>query len=80
MKSILFNLCLIIIFLFGIMDIYAGNGSGTGPPSPEAKGAIDLVPPPSLPIDENVYIAFSIAILFGIHTMYKNNLKTKKPI
>jgi hypothetical protein len=37
-------------------------------------------PPPGLPVDENIFILFSAAILLGTYIIYKNNLKTKNPI
>jgi hypothetical protein len=39
-------------------------------------------PPPNLevPIDENILILFSVAMLFGIYIIYRNNIKVKNPI
>jgi hypothetical protein len=66
------------------MDVFAGKGSGTGPPAPTAKSSavneFGPPPPPGLPIDENIFILMIIAILFGIYIIYSFKLKTKTPI
>ena len=69
----------LIVFLFGIIDVFAGPGGsgGSGPPAPTAKKP---PPPPGLSIDENSMIMVSIALLFGIYIVYVNMLKTKNPI
>ncbi|RDI56986.1 hypothetical protein IQ02_00884 [Flavobacterium glaciei] len=66
----------LIVFLFWIIDVFAGPG-GSGPPVPLKKKP---PPPPGLSIDENSIILVSIALLFGIYIVYVNMLKTKKPI
>ena len=66
----------LIIFLFGIMDVFAGPG-GSGPLLPMQKSKL---PPPGLSIDENSVIIIAIALLFGIYIVYSNMLKTKTPI
>lgn len=76
MKALLVKFYLLIFFLFGMLSAFAGNGAGSGPPSPTGK----TPPPPGLPIDENIFLLVGIAILFGIYIIYKNNLKTKNPI
>ncbi|MFV8359085.1 hypothetical protein [Flavobacterium sp. LS1P3] len=68
----------LIIFLFGIMDVFAGPG-GSGPPVPTQKSK-PPPPPPGLSIDENGVIIIAIALLFGIYIVYSNMLKTKTPI
>ncbi|TDE54956.1 hypothetical protein [Flavobacterium sp. GT3P67] len=70
-KNIFF---IIIIFLFGIMDVFAG------PTPPNPFGKKKPPPPPGLPIDENICILMIIALLFGIYIIYNNMLKTKTPI
>lgn len=79
MKRLPGKFLILSIFLVGMMDVYAGNGSGAGPPAPTEKVAFDT-PPPGLPIDENIFILFSIAMLFGVYIVYRGNFKTKKPI
>ncbi len=66
----------ILIFLLGIVDIFAGPG-GSGPPAPTARKP---PPPPGLTIDENNISVLIFAILFGIYIIYCNRLKTKTPI
>jgi hypothetical protein len=66
----------LIIFLFGIMDIFAGP-DGSGPPAPTFKRP---PPPPGLSIDENSAIIIAIALLFGAYIVYSDMLKTKTPI
>jgi hypothetical protein len=83
MKALLNNFFVFFIFLFGTCAIYAGRQPEKGPPSPTAKATATATPPPpppGLPIDENIFILFSLAILLGIYIIYKNNLKAKNPI
>jgi hypothetical protein len=83
MKILLGKYFTLFIILIGICDIYAGKGAAAGPPAPDAKGTAALIippPPPGLAIDENFFVLFIIAILFGTYIIYRNNLKTKKPI
>ncbi len=69
------KLYFILIFLFGIVDLFAGPG-GSGPPAPTArKPAI----PPGLTIDDNVSVPI-IAMLLGIYFIYRYQQKTKTPI
>lgn len=63
----------LIAFLFTVMTSFAGNGNG-GPPSPTGKRPPG---PPGLPIDENLHILLTIALLYGIFILYKHRLKTK---
>jgi hypothetical protein len=70
---------LFIVFI-GAITVYSGNGSGAGPPAPAGKQALVPAPPPGLPIDDSIFILFSLAILFGIHTIYNNDYKAKKTI
>jgi hypothetical protein len=80
MKTLSCKFFTLFIVLFGMMDVYAGKGAG--PPAPTAKGvslAAGPPPPPGTPIDENIFILFSAAVLLGIYIIYRNNLK-KKPI
>jgi hypothetical protein len=60
----------LIFFLFGVSRAIAQPPSPTPPPPP----------PPGLAIDENIFILLSIAILFGVYIIYKNNLKRKSSI
>jgi hypothetical protein len=76
MKTLSGKFFTLFIVLIGTCDIYAGKGSGAGPPAPTGKQP----PPPGVPIDENVFILFGVAIVFAIYIIYRDNLKTKKPI
>ncbi|WP_165929963.1 hypothetical protein [Flavobacterium caseinilyticum] len=38
---------------------------------------LNPAPPPGLPINENIFILMTIAILFGIYIIYKHKLKEK---
>ena len=69
MRTIRRKFLIIIIFLFGMLDIFSA-------PSPPSPGAKKPPPPPGLPIDENLYIVFILSIMFGIYIIYKNQLKT----
>jgi hypothetical protein len=61
-----------VFFLFGMLRSFA-DGVSPPPPAPPP-------PPPGLAIDENIFVLLSIAILFGIYIIYKNNIKSKSPI
>ncbi|KIA87152.1 hypothetical protein OA85_05945 [Flavobacterium sp. AED] len=65
----------LIIFLFGIMNAFAGD-----PPAPSPFGRKKPPPPPGLPIDENIFILMIMTVLFGIYIIYSFRLKTKTPI
>lgn len=36
-----------------------------------------LAPPPGLPINKNIFILMTIALLFGIYIIYQHKLKEK---
>ena len=65
------------------MDLTAGNGAGSGPPSPTQKGQ-ELVPPPppppGLPIDDNIIYLFIIAVMFGVFIIYRSSIKAKTTV
>lgn len=73
MKNIANKFLIIMICLFGVLEASAT-------PSPPSPGARKPPPPPGLPIDENLYIVFIIALLLGIYIIYKYQLKQKTPI
>jgi hypothetical protein len=60
----------LIFFLSGTLSVVAQDPPPPPPPPP----------PPGLAIDENIFILLSIAILFGVYIIYKNNLKRKSSI
>lgn len=64
---------LLFIILITLCDTLAFSET---PPTP----APPPPPPPGLPVDENIFILFSVAILLGTYIIYRNNLKTKNPI
>ncbi|WP_331581455.1 hypothetical protein [Flavobacterium sp.] len=77
MKTLSDKFYLSFFFLFGTLCSIAG----TDPPPPSPTGKVAGVPPPpGLPIDENIFVLFGIAILLGIYIIYKNDIKTKYPI
>ena len=63
-----------MIYLLGVSIVFAGPNPP--PPNPNKKPP----PPPGLPIDENLFALFIIAILIGAYIIYRHNLKTKTPI
>ncbi len=83
MKYLLNKYYFLAFFLFGVLRAFA-DGPDPPPPNKPVAAAADgtplLPPPPGLSIDENVFILFSVAILFGIYIVYRNNLKAKSPI
>ncbi len=84
MKTLPGKIFTVFIVLVETMNVYAGKGAGAGPPAPTGKGTAALSPPPppppGLPIDENIFILFSVAVFFGIYIIYKYNLNSKTPI
>ena len=64
----------IIIFLFGMMDIFAGTAPASGPPAPTGKVP---PPPPGLPIDDYSFSLIIVAILYGFYTLYNGQTKSK---
>ena len=74
MKIVSNKFYILFIFLFWIMDLTAGNGAGSGPPSPTGKKP---PPPPGLAIDENIIVLFILALLFGIYIIYTNVIKAR---
>lgn len=73
MKIIANKLFFVTIYLLGVTIAFAAPN----PPSPGAKRPPS---PPGLPIDENISMVLTIAILFGIYIIYRYQLKTKAPI
>ena len=81
MKDLLNKYYFLAFFLFGMLRAFADEVSPPPPDDPVVTAdGLPPPPPPGLPIDENIYILFSVALLFGIYIIYKNNLKTKSPI
>lgn len=80
MKRLPGKFFILFIFLIGMCNGYAGDSIEEGPPEPPASLDATPPPPPGLSINENIYILFSVALLFGIYIIYKNNLKVKSPI
>ena len=60
-----------LICLLGVSIAFAGGG---GPPAPTQRRP---PPPPGAPIDENLFIFFLFAILFGAYIIYNQSIKTK---
>jgi hypothetical protein len=62
-----------------ILLLFSTSGfAGPTPPAPMAPSGIG--DPPPLPIDENLVILVLIALLFGLHTIYRHKLNRKTPI
>ncbi|MGO4820239.1 MULTISPECIES: hypothetical protein [unclassified Flavobacterium] len=72
-KKIVTSLCMLLV-----MVLYAEPQ----PPAPANMAAADdgPQPPPGLPIDENIFVLFFMAILFGIYITYKYNSKQKTSV
>ncbi len=74
MKAIANKFLVTILCLLGVLDTFAIPK----PPSPGGKKFPP--PPPGLPIDENLYTVFVLALLFGVYTIYKHQSKSKKTV
>lgn len=82
MKDLQNKYYFLAFFLFGVLSAFA-DGPDPPPPNKPVAAAADGFPPPPPPglaIDENIFVLLSIAILFGIYIIYKNNIKAKSPI
>jgi hypothetical protein len=71
MKIVLEKYILLLLLLICGSAAYAQI-----PPPPPPPGQ----DPPVVSIDENIFVLFNFAILFGIYIIYRNNLKNKNPI
>ncbi|EIA09228.1 hypothetical protein [Flavobacterium frigoris] len=76
MKDLQNKYYFLAFFLFGVLSAFA-DGPDPPPPAPPPPPP---PPPPGLAVDENIFVLLSIAILFGIYIIYKNNIKLKSPI
>ena len=74
MKIRCYKLYYSVIFLLGIMDVLAGNGAGSGPPSPTGKKP---PPPPGLPIDDTIVFLVICGLMFGFYVIYMHSIKSK---
>ena len=61
----------VLMFLYGVLDMFCKTDDPPPPPAPP--------PPPGLPIDENIYMLLIVALFLGIYIIYNNKLKTKTP-
>lgn len=74
MKTIVTSFFIIVVCLLGVSDTFAA------PHPPLPNNGKKPPPPPGLSIDDNLYVVFILALLFGIYIIYSYNLKTKTPI
>ena len=70
MKTIVNKFFLLVIYMLGLVNIYAAPH----PPMPTSKRP---PPAPGLPIDDNLPVLLIIAILFGMYIIYNQFLKQK---
>ena len=61
----------VLMFLYGVLDMFCKTDDPPPPPAPP--------PPPGLPIDENIYMLLIVALFLGIYIIYNHKLKTKTP-
>lgn len=73
MKVTSATLFIIGTFLYGTFDALA---KGAEPPVPSPTGK--PIPPPGLPIDENIILLTVFGLIFGLYTTYKY-IKKPKP-
>lgn len=65
------------IFTFlNIVEMYAGKGGGSNPPSPTGK-TVDSPPPPGFPIDDNFLFVLIFALLYAFYLISKYSIKQK---
>ena len=67
------KLYFILIFLLGIVDLFAGPG-GSGPPAPTSRNPSPPPgePPPSVSIDQFMVLALVLTVFFGMYIIVKN--------
>ena len=70
MKTIVNKFFVLVIYMLGLVHIYAAPH----PPMPNGKPP---QPPPGVAIDENLPVLLIIAVLFGIYIVYNQFLKQK---
>ncbi|CAM3939266.1 hypothetical protein [Flavobacterium weaverense] len=69
---------LAVVCLFSFLKIFADGSSNPPPPTENSTLQGTPPPPPGLPIDDNLIILLTMAIIFGIYVIYNQQAKTKK--
>ena len=64
----------LLLLCFAMMYGFTVIAQATNPPPPPGEEE------PVVPIDENIFILFFMAILFGIYITYKYNSKQKTSV
>jgi hypothetical protein len=64
-----------IVFLFGIVKVFAEPV--TAPPAPVSTAKNAGITPPDTPIDNNLLLLVIVALLLGIYVIYKYRLNAK---
>ena len=73
------------MFFYGVLDVFCKPEGPPLPPPNDRGVAVTFggpapVPPPGLPIDENIIVLILISLIFGIYIIYNHKLKTKTPV
>ena len=64
------------ITLLGVLSFFSALATPK-PPQPDGKEYIPPPPGEPLPIDENIFILLTIAVLYGIYIIYQHKVKEK---
>ena len=72
MKTMVSKFFIAIIYLLGVTIAFAA-------PHPPSPGFKKPPSPPGLPINEDIFIVFIIALLYGLYAHFRYKLKTKAP-
>ncbi len=68
MKTMARRFFIAIIYLFGVTIAFAG-------PHPPSPGFKKPPPPPGLPINEDIFFVFIIALLYGLFVIFRYKIK-----
>ena len=73
MKTMAIKFLITIIYLLGVTIVFAA-------PHPPSPGFKKPPSPPGLSINEDIFIIFIIALLYGLYAIFRHKLKVKTPI
>ena len=73
MKTKVSKFFIAIVYPLGVAIAFAA-------PHPPSPGFKKPPSPPGLPINEDIFIVFIIALLYGLYAIFRHKLKTKTQV